>query len=169
MQILRFPSMSEAEYFGCVSAFVDSLWAALDGVAQSLGKLQGRAKGAAFLFEMQLDQHRYGALMILDRWERFVEGFGPHVELTRHREATAGTPASVEAARGLITKLNAIIDSAERYTPELAAAADMTSQAVRSAFSAAHLAADQMEKLGPMLSDEFQASKRIFRADLAAR
>ncbi|MBM3735194.1 MAG: hypothetical protein FJW39_05345 [Acidobacteria bacterium] len=163
------PGLSEPEFMGCVSAFVDSLWNSLDGTAQALARLESRPKGAAFLFEMQLDQQRYGAVMILDRWERVALEFGPHVTLSRHQGVLEGGAGRIAPARDLLNRLNQLIDAGDRYTPELLAAAEMTFASIRSTFEAEHKAAIGMENLGPMLPEEYTAARRMFQADLAAR
>ena len=76
MRITRFPSISEPQFLGCVAAFVDSLSGELNSAAMALRRLEGKGKGAAFAYEMTLDTHRYGALIVLDRWSTVVGTFG---------------------------------------------------------------------------------------------
>ena len=76
MRITRYPNISEAQFFGCVSAFVDSLSGELNAATMSLRRLAGSRKGSAFAYEMTLDTHRYGALIVLDRWSTLVGAFG---------------------------------------------------------------------------------------------
>ena len=84
MQITRFLSLTESQFLGCVSAFVDSLFGELNSAAMYLKKLEGQPKGAAFAYEMALDTHRYGALMVLDRWANLAHTYGPHLTLAKH-------------------------------------------------------------------------------------
>ncbi len=79
MRIIRFPSISEHQFLGCTAAFMDSLFGELHSAAIALRRLEGRAKGDAFAYEMELDTHRYGALIVLDRWTSVVGTFGPHL------------------------------------------------------------------------------------------
>ncbi len=168
MQMLRFPEIAEAEFSGCLTAFVDALWAALEGVTLSLDRLRDRSKGSAFLFEMQMDQHRYGVLLVLERWTRLVDRFGAAAPAAAE-DAVAHAAARSATAAGLMEKLNHLIDGSERYSAEIAAAAAMTFGAIRSEFAAEHLLADRNEKLGPMLPEEYQRAKAVFRSDLLAR
>src|ERR1035441_7355253 len=89
VRITRYPSIGEAQFFGCVSAFVDSLSGELNAASMSLGRLAGSRKGSAFAYEMTLDTHRYGALIVLDRWSALVVAFGPHLEVGRHADIVA--------------------------------------------------------------------------------
>ena len=84
MRITRYPNISEVQFFGCVSAFVDSLSGELNAATIALRRLTGSRKGAAFAFEMSLDTHRYGALIVVDRWSTLTAAFGPHLELSRN-------------------------------------------------------------------------------------
>ena len=68
MRITRYPSISEHQFLGCTAAFVDSLFGELHSAAIALRRLEGKGKGDAFAYEMALDTHRYGALIVLDRW-----------------------------------------------------------------------------------------------------
>ena len=67
MRITRFPALSEPQFLGCTAAFVDSLFGELNAAAAALRRLEGQPKGAAFAYEMTLDTHRYGALIVLER------------------------------------------------------------------------------------------------------
>src|SRR5215510_959231 len=86
VRITRFPSLSETQFQGCLAAFVDSLFGELNAAAMYLRKLENQPKGAAFSYEMSLDQHRYGALVVLDRWATLVHAFARDENLERHRE-----------------------------------------------------------------------------------
>ena len=44
-----------------------------------LRRLQATAKGAAFAYEMSFDTHRYGALIVIDRFATLLRAFGPHL------------------------------------------------------------------------------------------
>ena len=93
MRITRFPSISEHQFIGCTAAFVDSFFGELHSAAIALRRLEGRGKGDAFAYEMELDTHRYGALIVLDRWNSLVGTFGPHLSLSQR-------PAIIEDAPG---------------------------------------------------------------------
>jgi len=83
VRITRFPSITEVQFFGCVAAFVDSLSGELNAAALALRRLEGQGKGRAFAYEMTLDQHRYGALITIDRWSTLTKAFGPGLTLSR--------------------------------------------------------------------------------------
>src|SRR5215471_8231153 len=78
VRITRYPNLTADQFYGCVAAFVDALTGELNAAAAALRRLQGSRKGAAFAYEMALDQHRYGALIVLDRWSTVVGAFGSH-------------------------------------------------------------------------------------------
>ena len=90
MRILRYPSITEQQFTGCVTAFVDTLSGELNAATIALRRLEGRAKGSAFAYEMTLDTHRYGALIVLDRWgslsvEALLNARPEFVVITRYR------------------------------------------------------------------------------------
>lgn len=169
MRITRLPSISETQFFGCVSAFVDSLTGELNAAAIDLRRLEGRRKGAAFANEMTLDGHRYGALIVLDRWSTLVNAFGPHLELSRRPGIVQNAAARVAAAEDLLGRVNRLIDGAEEYSGEVVEACVAAFQALNTTFAEERAEAEQSAKLGPMLPDEYREARSIFLADLAAR
>ena len=169
MRITRFPSLSEPQFFGCAAAFVDSLSGELNAAAMALRRLEGGAKGAAFAYEMTLDTHRYGALIVLDRWSTLVSAFGPHLRLARPLEIAGQTPGRVRDAEDILGRTNALIDSARQYSPELVEACLMAFQSLHVTFAEERSEAERWAKLGPMLPGEYQEARRIFLEDLAAR
>ena len=112
MRITRYPNISETQFFGCVSAFVDSLSGELNAATMSLRRLAGSRKGSAFAYEMTLDTHRYGALIVLDRWSTLVAAFGPHLEVGRHAEIIGRAGERVRAAEEILGRANMLVDSA---------------------------------------------------------
>ena len=169
MQITRQAHLTEQQFLGCVSAFVDALAGELNSAAMYLRKLDGAGKGAAFAFEMSLDRHRYGALTVLDRWSTLVAAFGPHVKLGRYQQIIDEAPARVTAAETMLTRANELIDAAESYSTEVIEAALLAWQAVAATFAEEYRSADQSAKLGPMLPDEFKEARATFLRDLSAR
>ena len=169
MQITRFLSLSEAQFLGCVSAFVDSLTGELNSAALYLRKLQGQPKGAAFAFEMSLDTHRYGALMVLDRWATLINTYGPHLQLSRDRAVIDETPGRVQTAENILGRTNDLIDASEQYSGDVVAACLMAWQSLSTTFAEEKKAAERMMTLGPMLPDDFKQARRVFLEDLAAR
>ena len=166
MRIARFPSLSEPQFLGCLSAFVDSLAGELNAAAMYLRKFEGRPKGSAFAYEMQLDHHRYGALMILDRWAKVVEDFGPHLPAS---EITDGARERVRSAEEILARANQVMDAAENYGPEVVEACVAALQSLNITFSEERERAAREEKLGPMLPEDYREARRIFSQDLAAR
>ena len=165
MRITRFPSITVQQFFGCVAAFADSLAGELNAAAMALRRLESRRKGGAFAHEMALDQHRYGALIVLDRWSTFVHAFGPHLAHSIVEQA----PARIASAETLLARANQLIDAADAYGTEIVEACLMAFQTVQSTFAEERALAEQNAKLGPMLSEEYTSARRIFFEDLAAR
>ena len=169
MRITRYPSLSEQQFFGCVAAFVDSLSGELNAAAIALRRLEGQSKDSAFAYEMTLDNHRYGAMIVLDRWSSVVAAFGPHLDLAQRREMLATASARVRSAEDILARVNQLIDAAVGYDSETVEAAIAGWQSLKTAFREEREAAEQFAKLGPMLSDDYKSARRIFREDLAAR
>jgi hypothetical protein len=169
LRITRYPSISEPQFFGCVSAFVDSLTGELNSAMIALRRLEDRTKGSAFAYEMTLDTHRYGALIVLDRWATLVNAFAPHLQLSRHPSILDEGTRRVTAAEEVLTRMNQVIDAAERYGVELIGACELAFQSVSSTFGEERAEAEQSAKLGPMLPEDYREARQIFREDLAAR
>jgi hypothetical protein len=169
LRITRFPSITEPQFFGCVAAFVDSLSGELNSAAMALRRLEGKGKGAAFAYEMTLDTHRYGALIVLDRWSTVVGTFGPHLHLSRRQEIVGQTPVRVQAAENILVRTNSLIDSSKDYSLEVVEACLMAFQSLNTTFTEERTEAGQSAKLGPMLPEEYKDARRIFLEDLAAR
>jgi hypothetical protein len=165
VRITRYPSLTEAQFKGCISAFVDSLAGELNVATAALRRLEGRSKGGAFAFEMEFDTHRYGALIVLDRWSTVVAAFGPHIG-TR---IVAETPGRVRAAEDMLAKANAMVDAAEAYRTEIVEACALAFRSASGVFQEEREEAERNAKLGPMLSEEYREARQIFLADLAAR
>ncbi len=169
MRITRFPSITELQFFGCVSAFVDSLEGELNAAGASLRRLEGQRKGAAFAYEMALDKHRYGALIVLDRWGAVLQAFGPHLQLSRDTAIVQDGPARIEAAGEVLHRSNQLLDAAEAYRADIVEACFLAFQSVRTTFADERSAADKSATLGPMLPEDHREARRIFLEDLAAR
>lgn len=169
MHILRYPSIVEPQFLGCAAAFVDSLEGELNAAAMALRRLEGRAKGSAFAYEMTLDQHRYGALIVLDRWAALIGAFGPHLRLAARPEMISEGPARIAAAEKILGPANQLIDAAENYGTGLVEACLLAFQSVSGLFQQERASAEQAAKLGPMLPEEYRQARRIFSEDLAAR
>ena len=169
LRITRFPSLTEPQFFGCVSAFVDTLTGELNSASMALRRLEGKSKGSAFAYEMTLDNHRYGALIVLDRWSTLVGAFGPHLAISRRQSILDNAGARVAAAEEVLGRANQVIDAAERYRQEVVEACLVAFQSVNSTFGEERAEAEQSAKLGPMLSAEYREARRIFLEDLAAR
>ena len=169
MQITRYASLTEQQFLGCVSAFVDTLAGELNAAAMYLRKLEEQPKGAAFAYEMSLDRHRYGALTALDRWSGLAEIFGPHLALRQRQSIVDQAGARARQAETILGRANELIDAAERYSAEVVAACTVAFQSVMAIFSEERGAAEEAAKLGPLLPDEFREARGIFSRDLAAR
>lgn len=169
MQITRFLSLSETQLLGCAGAFVDSLSGELNSAAINLKKLEGQAKGAAFAYEMALDTHRYGALVVLDRWASLAHTYGLHVAETKHAALFQEAAGRVQSAENLLGRTNDVIDAAQIYGGELVSACLLAWRGVAGIFAEESATAAEMAKLGPMLPEEYRSARRIFLQDLAAR
>jgi hypothetical protein len=169
VQITRYANLTEPQFLGCTSAFVDALFGELNAAAMYLRKLEGRPKGTAFAYEMSLDRHRYGALTVLDRWAALISAFGPHQRLSRHQTVIDQGRARVLAAEETLGRANAVIDGAEQYSKEVVEACLLAFQSLAASFEEEREAAGQSLKLGPMLPEDFKQARSIFLADLAAR
>jgi hypothetical protein len=169
LRITRYPSINETQFFGCVAAFVDSLAGELNAAAMALRRLQGQRKGAAFAYEMSMDTHRYGALIVLDRWSTLVAAFGPHLQLSRRPSMIAEAPARVRAAETILSSANNLIDAAPGYDDAVVEACLLAFQSASATFAEERADTEQSAKLGPMLPDDYKEARRIFLEDLAAR
>jgi hypothetical protein len=169
LRITRFPSISDQQFLGCVSAFADSLAGELNAAVIALRRLEGRRKGSAFAYEMTLDTHRYGALIVLDRWTSLVNAFGPHLALGERHSIVAEAPARTSSAEQILNRANQVVDSAADYSPEVVEACAYAFQSVERTFAEERDSADRNAKLGPMLSSDYTEARQIFLEDLAAR
>jgi hypothetical protein len=169
LRITRFPSLTEQQFLGCTAAFVDSLFGELNAAALALRRLENRPKGAAFAHEMTLDNHRYGALIVLDRWATLVNAFGAHVSLPGHGAIVGNAPARVQTAENILGRVNQLIDASAAYGSELVEACVVAFQSLQTTFSEERACAGQNATLGPMLPQDYKEARRIFLEDLAER
>ena len=157
------------QFLGCTTAFIDSLFNALKSAEMFLKKLQGTRKGSAFAFEMQLDQHRYGALLILERWAQFAQAFAGHATIGRHSPILTEAAARVQTAENILTRANQVLDASPDYLEDVVSACVMAYESLNITFAEEKKAAENAAKLGPMLNEEFSDYRRVFLSDLAAR
>jgi hypothetical protein len=169
VRITRYPNINEIQFFGCATAFVDSLTGELNAASIALRRLEGQGKGRAFAYEMTLDQHRYGALIILDRWSTVTTAFGPTLELSRRPSILTEAVSRVRSAEEILSRANALLDAASSYSTETVEACLMAWQAVESIFKEERGEAEQSAKLGAMLPNDYKEARQIFLQDLAAR
>ena len=169
MQITRYASLTESQFLGCASAFVDALSGELNAAAMYLRKLEGQPKGAAFAYEMSLDRHRYGALTVLDRWGTLAGTFGPHLKLSRRQSVVEQAAARVEEAEAMLRRANDVVDAAGSYSSEMVEACVLAFQSVSAIFADERQAAEQSAQLGPLLPDDFREARGVFAQDLAVR
>ena len=169
MRITRYPNLTPDQFYGCVSAFIDALTGELNAASAALRRLQGAAKGGAFAYEITLDQHRYGALIVLDRWLTVTGAFEPHLVLPRRPDLAARAPDRVRDASQVLQRANELLDAAETYSPAVVEACLLAWQSLQATFAEERREADDAAKLGPMLPEEYREARRIFSEDLAAR
>jgi len=169
LRITRYPNLSSAQFSGCIAAFADALSGELNAAVAVLRRLEGSAKGSAFAYEMELDRHRYGAMIVLDRWSAVVEAFGPHLESPRHGEIVAGTAIRVHDAQQILVRANELIDASESYSGAVVEACLAAWQSLNLTFRAERRETEESAKLGPMQPEEYREARRLFAEDLAAR
>jgi hypothetical protein len=169
VQITRHPSLTEPQFLGCASAFVDALSGELNAAAMYLRKVEGRPKGASFAYEMSLDRHRYGALTVLDRWAALVRAFGAHLKISRYQTIIDEAPARVRTAEEILVRANEVIDAAADYSSDVVAACLLAFQSLTTTFEEERRSAEQSALLGPLLPEEFKQARAMFVQDLAAR
>ncbi|HWC97878.1 MAG TPA: hypothetical protein VG456_14035 [Candidatus Sulfopaludibacter sp.] len=169
MHITRFPSITEAEFFGCLAAFVDSLSGELNSAGMALRRLEGQGKGRAFAYEMTLDQHRYGALIVIDRWAALTRSFGPHLTLSRGPGILPQALARTAVAEQILVRANQLLDASKVYSTEAVQACLLAFQSLETTFAEERAVTEQYAKLGPMLPEDYKEARRIFLEDLAAR
>lgn len=173
MQILRYLSLTEPEYAGCVSAFVDSLTGELSSASSFLRRLEGTGKGAAFSYEMSFDRGRYGALVVLDRWRHlhrtFATHLGPGLNHPALQTILEESERRVTAGETILARANDVIDAAGAYHGEVTGAVLLAFEQVRGVFREEIAFAEQTSRLGPMLSDPQKIARDTFLADLAHR
>jgi hypothetical protein len=169
LRITRYPNITEDQFYGCVAAFVDSLEGELNAAASALRRLSGSRKGGAFAFEMTLDQHRYGALIVIDRWSAVLTAFGPHLMLPRRRDIVERGLERTRSAEEILARANALADAASAYSEDVIEACLVAFQSVNGIFAEERAEAEQSAKLGPMLPESYRDARRIFLEDLAAR
>jgi hypothetical protein len=167
LQITRYPSLSEQQFLGCVAAFVEALSGELNGVMASLRRLEGRGKGAAFAFEIELDKRRYGAILALDRWGELVRAYGEHADYQRGLFAEG--PGRVESSERVLVRVNEVLDACESYGAEVMAGVGLAVDSVMRTFGEEREVAEKTLTLGPLLAAEFHEARRVFAWDLAAR
>src|SRR6204780_5249099 len=165
LRITRYPSISTERVLGCVAAFVDSFMGELNAAASALRRLEGKSKGSAFAYEMTLDNHRYGAVIVLDRWSTLPTAFGPHLA---HPIANSAR-GRIESAEQVLGRVNQVIDASGQYATEMVEACLMAFQSLSATFGEERATAEQNAKLGPMLSEDYTSARPIFLEDLAAR
>jgi hypothetical protein len=173
LNILRQPSLSEVQYVGCVSAFVDALAGELNAAAAFLKRLEGSGKGSGFTYEIGLDRGRYGALVVLDRWRHLSAAFGPHLR-PGVRDPALGdlieeAERRVTAGETILARVNEMIDAAGGYPPEMVEAALLGFQQVQRIFQQESDLAERAARLGPLMPEEQKAARTLFLADLAQR
>jgi hypothetical protein len=169
LRITRYPSLTSDQFFGCVAAFVDALTGELNAAAGALRRLEGQHKGAAFAYEMALDHHRYGALIVVDRWVTLTATFGPHLALPRCASIVQLAGDRGRAAEEVLGRTNQVIDAAESYAGELVEACVAAWQSLYVTFGEERRETEQTGRLGPMLPEEYREARRVFAEDLAVR
>lgn len=169
MQITRYLSLNEAQFLGCLSAFIDTLSGELNSALAFLRRMENRHKGSAFAFEMQLDKHRYGAMIVLDRWADFTAAFRGNVALGAHQDLFDQGAQKVQQSQRILEQSSQLVDNAPVYSSEVVEACAMAYRTIEFTFQDERKAADRATALGPMLPEEFKEYRRVFLGDLSER
>lgn len=166
MQIVRYLSVNEAQLAGCSRAFLDALEGEFQASLSYLRRLSGQRKGSAFGFEMQLDRHRYGAIIVLDRWAAFAQAFVASIEAGPLRALLEQAPERTRVAAELLDRANRLLDAADTYEDALIDACQMAFQTVERTFAEERAAAEVPGLAG---SGAFEEYRRVFGQDLSVR
>jgi len=118
---------------------------------------------------MQMDQHRYGTLIVLDRWAEFARAFRGHAELGARQPMLDQAAERAQSAQGVMERANRVLDDADFYSMEVVEACALALRTVELTFNEEKEAADQAASLGPMLSDEYKQYRSVFLSDLSQR
>jgi hypothetical protein len=169
LQITRYLSLNEPQFLGCLSAFIDTLSGELNGMMTYLRRLEGKRKGTAFAFEMQMDKHRYGSLIVLDRWAHFARSFAPHTELGAKQPMLDQAAERVQSAQEVIERSNRVLDDADFYSAAMVEACGLALATVELTFRDEKEAAEKVASLWPMLSEEYKQFRSVFLSDLSDR
>ncbi len=117
--------LSLTEYLGCLSAFVGQFDQALYTMSHFAVALKGQSRATAFGWAASLDQARYNAALIVDRWGLFNETADQRLGVSPEEAALYETLPSVEQAlerrrelEDLTTRVNRFIDDIEVFTPD---------------------------------------------------
>jgi len=92
--------------------------------------------------------HRYGALIVLERWGALVASFGPHLAETRSAALVETAAERTEAAENILLAVNALLDEADRYDGTTIEACRAAFDSAMSLFAAERADADEAAKLG---------------------
>lgn len=118
-EIFSREALSEPEYLGCLAAFVASFSGHIAQARNFVARLEGKQKGALFAWEIALDQARYGALIVLERWKELNGRFHQSIDGLPGSLPSAESSARAEQACQDLAGWNERLDAAERYDPVL--------------------------------------------------
>ena len=104
---------------GCLAAFVASFSGHIAQARNFLARLEGKQKGALFAWEIALDQARYGALIVLERWKELNERFSRSIDGLPGSLPSGESSARAEQACQDLAGWNERLDAAEHYDPVL--------------------------------------------------
>lgn len=117
--------LSLTEYLGCLSAFVGQFDQALYTMSHFAVALKGHSRATAFGWAASLDQARYNASLIVDRWGLFNETADQRLGVSPEEASLYETLPSVEQAlerrrelEDLIARVNRFIDDIETFAPD---------------------------------------------------
>ena len=118
---------------------------------------------------MTLDQHRYGATIVLDRWAALADRLRGRPGAGAGPRDPAASPRPRAGRRGPARTSQPADRRRRADTEEVVSACVLAYQSLDATFQAERTAAQQAGRLGPMLPEDYRQARRIFLEDLAAR
>lgn len=117
--------LSMTEYLGCLSAFVGQFDQALYTMSHFAVAMEGQSRAHTFGWAASLDQARYNASLIVDRWGFFNETADQRLGVSPEEAALYESLPSVAQAlerrrelEDLTARVNKFIDEIETFTPD---------------------------------------------------
>lgn len=148
---------------------MDALDSEMRSALSYLQRLEDTMKGRAFGFEMQLDKHRYGALIVLERWAEFAASYAGTATVGGYQAMLTDARTRVNGAVKLLETVNRTIDAAEVYSGDIVEACGMAFHAVETTFQEEREAVQRVQALEAAIPEDYRHYRSVFAGDLAVR